>query len=70
MTASEKLVDVTDAIINDLVQTHGFPAIGAILGSAAAIAVVNGREPYLREILAMLNDTIDQMVAHRKAAAQ
>ena len=69
MSEAEKLIDVTDAIVNKLVAEHGFPVIGAILGSAAAIAVLNGREPYLREILAMLDDTIDQMVAHRKKSA-
>lgn len=69
MSEAEKLIDVTDAIVNTLVAEHGFPVIGAILGSAAAIAVLNGREPYLREILVMLDDTIDQMVAHRKESA-
>ncbi|WP_278985021.1 hypothetical protein [Sphingobium yanoikuyae] len=69
MTESEKLIDVTDAIVNTLVAEHGFPVIAAILGSAAAIAVLNGREPYLREILVMLDVTIDQMVAHRKESA-
>jgi hypothetical protein len=70
MSESEKLVDIADRIIEDLVLAHGFAAIGAILGSAAALAVVNGREPYLREVLALLNVTIDQMVEHRKASAQ
>ncbi|WIA58021.1 hypothetical protein N6H05_09585 [Sphingobium sp. WTD-1] len=69
MTESEKMIDVTDAIVNKLVAEHGFPVIGAILGSAAAIAVLNGREPYLREVLIMLDATIDQMVAHRKESA-
>jgi hypothetical protein len=69
MTEGEKLIDVTDAIVNNLVSEHGFPVIAAILGSAAAIAVLNGREPYLREILVMLDATIDQMVAHRKESA-
>lgn len=69
MTESEKLIDITDTIVNELVTAHGFPVIGAILGSAAAIAILNGREPYLREILVMLDDTIDQMVAHRKESA-
>lgn len=69
MSDAEKLIDVTDAIVNNLVAEHGFPVIGAILGSAAAIAVLNGREPYLREILVMLDATIDQMVAHRKESA-
>jgi hypothetical protein len=69
MTESEKLIDITDAIVNELVTAHGFPVIAAILGSAAAIAVLNGREPYLREILVMLDATIDQMVAHRKESA-
>lgn len=69
MTESEKLIDITDAIVNELVTAHGFPVIAAILGSAAAFAVLNGREPYLREILVMLDATIDQMVAHRKESA-
>jgi hypothetical protein len=69
MTESEKLIDITDAIVNELVTAHGFPVIGAIFGSAAAIAILNGREPYLREILVMLDGTIDQMVAHRKESA-
>lgn len=69
MTESEKLIDITDAIVNELVTAHGFPVIAAILGSAAGISVLNGREPYLREILVMLDATIDQMVAHRKESA-
>ena len=51
MIASQHLIDVTDAIVNDLVQKHGFPAIAAIFGSGAAIAVLNGREPYLLSLI-------------------
>ncbi|WIA58265.1 hypothetical protein N6H05_10860 [Sphingobium sp. WTD-1] len=69
MTESEKLIDITEAIVIELVTVYGFPVIAAILGSAAGIAVLNGREPYLREILVMLDATIDQMVAHRKESA-
>lgn len=70
MTENEMLIEKTDAIVNELVQAHGFHAIGAVLGSAAAMAIVNGREPYLRDVLALLDITIDQMAERWKGSTQ
>lgn len=70
MTENEKLIEKTDRIVNDLVSAHGFHAIGAILGSAAAMAIVNGHEPYLRDVLGLLDNTIDQMAERWKGSTQ
>lgn len=74
MTAISKrtldLIARSDSIVAEMVESHGFTIIPALLGSIAQIAVANGRAGFLRDSLTMIDPMIASMETQRKATAQ